>query len=773
VKPPVRQTPSNPLQAFDRALQLHRQGQLDQAEQAYQAIAPTHPRYFDALHLRGLLRSQQGRYTDALAYIGAALKGRPTHAAAWSSLGDVQARLGRLDEALASYDRALALKPDYAEALNNRGNALRDLRRPDAALASYDKALGLKPDYVEALNNRGNALRDLRRPEEALASYDCALALKPDHPQILDNRGNALRDLGRPEEALASCDRALALKPDSAEAHYNRGNALRDLHRLEQALASYDRALAGRPDHADALYNRGNTLRELRRPEAALASYDRALVLRPGYIEAHNNRGNALRDLRRPEAALASYDQALALKPDHAEALYNRGIALGDLRRSDEALASYDRALELRPDYPEALNNRGTALRELGRAAEALASYDRALALKPDYAVAHDNRALTLTELGRFEEAEAAIGRAIELAPRRVRNYYDLTLLSGRWDADDPHLRAMEELAQDLPALGADEQIELHFALSKALESAGSPERAFQHLLDGNAVKRKQVRYDEPAALAAIDRIRASFTGEVMRDRAGRGMASPVPVFILGMPRSGTTLVEQILASHPLVFGAGEIEDLGQAISGLDGPASGMLQSPESISRASDADLRALGTAYLGRIAVLAPAAARITNKLPENFRLAGLIHLALPDARIIHTRRDPVDTCLSCFSQLFAGNLPYTYDLAELGRYYGAYAALMAHWQNVLPPEVLIEVQYEEVVADLEGQARRILGHCGLDWDARCLDFHRTERPVRTASMTQVRQPLYKSSVARWRRHEAHLGPLLDALGLKGTTRP
>ena len=724
---------------FDRALQLHRQGLWDQAEQAYQAIGPTHPRYFDALHLRGLLSSRQGRNTEALAFIGAALKGRPTHAAAWSSLGDVHAKLGRPGEALASYDRAIALKSDYAEALNNRGNALRDLRRPEEALASYDKALTLKPDYVEAHNNRGNALRDLLRPAEALASYNRALALKPDYAQILDNRSNALRDLGRPEEALASCDRALALNPDLAEAHYNRGNALKDLRRPEDALASYDLALALRPDHAEALFNRGYTLRELGRPEAALASYDRAL----------------------------------ARRTDHAETHYNRGIALGDLRRSEEALASYDRALAFRPDYAEALNNRGAALRDLGRAAEALASYDRALALKADYALAHGNRALTLTELGRFDEAEAAIETAIEIAPRRIRSYYDLTLLPRHWDEDDPHLRAMAQLAQDLPSLGADEQIELNFALSKALEAAGARERAFRHLLAGNALKRRQVTYDEPAALAAIDRIRAGFTGELIRRHSGLGAASSVPVFILGMPRSGTTLVEQILASHPQIFGAGEIEDFGKAITGLREPARHALQSPEAVSLMSDEDLHALGTAYLGRIASLAPAAARISNKLPENFRLAGLIHLALPNARILHVRRDPVDTCLSCFSQLFAGNLPYTYDLAELGRYYRAYAALMAHWQAVLPPDVLIEVEYEEVVADLEGQTRRILAYCGLDWDARCLDFHRTERSVRTASMTQVRQPLYKSSVARWRGYEPFLGPLLDALGLASTSLP
>jgi sulfotransferase family protein len=247
------------------------------------------------------------------------------------------------------------------------------------------------------------------------------------------------------------------------------------------------------------------------------------------------------------------------------------------------------------------------------------------------------------------------------------------------------------------------------------------------------------------------------FTGELMRSHEGRGERSCVPVFILGMLRSGTTLVEQILASHPKVFGAGEVDDFNKVIAAL--------HFPEVVSLMSGEQLRQLGASYVGGIRVAAPVVERITNKSPGNFRFTGLIHMMLPNARIIHTRRDPIDTCLSCFSKLFVGNHPYAYDLEELGRYYRAYEALMAHWRSVLPPNVMLEVQYEEVVADLEGQARRIVAHCGLEWDALCLAFHQTERPVRTASATQVRQPIYKSSVGRWRAYEPFLGPLLAEL--------
>jgi hypothetical protein len=236
------------------------------------------------------------------------------------------------------------------------------------------------------------------------------------------------------------------------------------------------------------------------------------------------------------------------------------------------------------------------------------------------------------------------------------------------------------------------------------------------------------------------------------------------------MPRSGSTLVEQILASHPKIFGAGELNDFGTAVARLGDRARAPF--PELVRAMSEEDLRQLGTNYLDATTALAPEAARITDKMPFNFHFVGLIHLALPHARIIHTRRDPVDTCLSCFSTLFTAGQPYGYDLGELGRYYRGYAALMQHWRNVLPNGVMLEVQYEELVDDLEDQARRLVAHCGLDWDETCLAFHKTQRPVLTASATQVRQPIYKSAVGRWRVYEEFLGPLTRALAGEAASR-
>jgi hypothetical protein len=263
-----------------------------------------------------------------------------------------------------------------------------------------------------------------------------------------------------------------------------------------------------------------------------------------------------------------------------------------------------------------------------------------------------------------------------------------------------------------------------------------------------------------------IDRARQVFTSEFVRASEGGGEPSPKPIFVVGMPRSGTTLVEQILASHPAVRGAGELTLFERAIDDVRAAMHQAPAYPEIALQMSGTHFRELGARYLAGIQQLAPAASHVTDKMPTNFLFAGLIHLALPHATIIHTVRDPIDTCISCFSRLFTEVNFQTYELAELGRYYRHYQALMAHWRRVLPAARILDVSYEETVADLEGAARRILSHCGLPWDPRCLDFHLTERVVRTASATQVRQPIYTSSVGRWRAYERHLDPLLAELG-------
>jgi hypothetical protein len=337
--------------------------------------------------------------------------------------------------------------------------------------------------------------------------------------------------------------------------------------------------------------------------------------------------------------------------------------------------------------------------------------------------------------------------------------------LGEKFSAAAPEIEHMADLLAELERTNANWRGRslLGFALGKVCLEAGDADRAFAYLREANRLKRESLRYDAEAEATLMREIARIMSASNIKRLTGNGVASDVPVFIIGMPRSGTTLIEQILASHPAVHGAGELMTLPYILGEVVGGNS--FEELLSDDEAGGALLHEIGRRYLDRVTPLAPDSKRIVDKMPTNFQLAGLIPLALPGARIIHCRRDPVDTCLSCYSHSFQGGLNFTYDLRELGLYYRAYDALTAHWRAVLPPERYTEVQYESVVEDVEAEARRLIAFCGLDWDDACLDFHRSARPVQTASVEQVRQPIYKSSVRRWEKYASYLQPLLKAL--------
>jgi tetratricopeptide (TPR) repeat protein len=571
----------------------------------------------------------------------------------------------------------------------------------------------------------------------------------------------ALSGLGRHEEAVSCYEKALALKPDLAEAHNNIGHSLQALGRNDDALSHYRKALSAKADYPEASNNLGTVLEALGRREEAVAQYRAALELRPRYVEARKNLGHGLGLLGQHEEAAGHYQQALAQRPGDIDCHVGLGEIHLALDRPDEAMAQYRAALEREPACVTAHVGIGDVLQFLGQNETAISSFRRAVALAPADVTAHSKLGDALLASGQMTQASRAFERAVELAPRKAGHYWNLAQ-AHRFTEDDPHLAAMKRLTRQIDRLEAEERIDLYFALGKALADVGDQRQSFEHILQGNALMRQRTAYDEPTALARLERIRATFTADLMTEKASLGDPSDAPIFIVGLPRSGTTLIEQIIASHPSVFGAGELREMANLAERLSGPGGAVF--PEVASTMSSGELRRLGGDYLAAVRRRAPDAMRITDKMPGNFMLAGLIRLALPNARVIHACRDVRDTALSCFSLLFPRGQGYSYDLAELGRYCRAYLHLMAHWRDALPGGCL-EVRYEDVVCDLEAQARRIIAYCGLEWDDACLDFHRTTRPVHTASAAQVRQPIYRSSLGRWRVHEQYLRPLLDAL--------
>ncbi len=536
---------------------------------------------------------------------------------------------------------------------------------------------------------------------------------------------------GQVVAAEATYRQILTLRPDYAAAYSDLGNVLFSQGQFDQAVAQYERAVALEPTLYQAHNNLGNVFSRQLKFDQAITRYKQALAFKPDFVEAYSNLGGALRACGQFDEAARCYEQAIALAPNDAQAYNSLGSLLGVLGKLDEAQSRFSQALTLQPDYVEARNNLGNVFAKQGKFDQAVPLYQQALSLRSDDAVAHYNLAMALKGLGQFAEARRQFEAALALRPDFAEAHFqraDLkTFLHG--DAD---LAALERLAADPALLPRTKMLHVHFALGKALDDLGDYRRAFDQWLQGNALKRREVDYDERVSEQMLRQIIKTFNPPLFDRLATSGNPAEAPIFILGMPRSGSTLIEQILASHPAVHGAGELPALNRIARSVAGPDGRPIPFPACIARLDAAGLKRLGQAYLAALPALPDGKTRITDKETGNFWFVGLIHLMLPGARIIHTQRNPVDTCVSCFSKLFTSGQTFSYDLAELGRAYRRYSELMEHWRTVLPAGAMLEVAYEDVVDDLPRQARRMLEFCGLPWDEHCLSFYETRRPVK-----------------------------------------
>ena len=696
---------------------------------------PTAPPGGQRMSLDQALREAQARLRarkpqEAENILRQILKVNPAQAEALHQLGLLLFATGRRREAmdpLVQATRSAGTNPMYHANLCEIARQNGDF---ETAVAAGQKAVALRPNYAEAWNNLGVAWFDRRDFRKAVDCYRTALKHRADYVQAASNLANALHQLGEDEEALSHYDRALRLDPNFVEAQNNKATVLRDLHRHEEAVPIYRAALARNPNYVEAINNLGLCLNEMGQKSEAIELFKRSIALKPEFPDTHTFLGTVLVERKRGEEALVEAQTALRLAPRNPENYNLLGRVYFELGRYDEALAALDDAVKLKPTMADAWNNRGNMLKELGRMDEARAAYERALTLKPSLWGTYVN----------YSDAE-------------------------KIPADAPLAKRLEAMSADIQRVPARQRHFIHFALGKVYEDNKRYEEAMAQFIEGCRIKRQLFQYDEANALGLFERIRKTFTPELVKARSGGGSDSAQPFFVLGMPRSGTTLVEQIIASHPLVRAAGELGEMGKVVQSVRGPQ-GQLPYPEFVSAVSDEGLKQIGDSYAKALDSYAPGAPHITDKMPSNYYYVGLIHLALPRAKVIHTVRNATDTCISCFSKLFSGDLVYTYEFGELARYWIQYHRTMEHWRQVLPPGSFLDVRYEEVVADMEGQARRIIDYLGLPWDDACLRFHELERPVKTASAMQVRQPIYSGSVARWKRYGTLVQPLIDALG-------
>jgi len=600
--------------------------------------------------------------------------------------------------------------------------------------------------------------------EGAEAGFRAALEADADHPDALVLLGALLQKTKRPKEGVELIERAIEVAPKRGRApdpswRVALSFAKRDAGDGEGALAEIEDLLKLSPGTKELIFLRAELLQRLERHEEAIGEYERFLGLAPESSQALNNMGISLKAVGRLKEAFDAYQKALELRPKYTQAMINVGQMLSDMGQMEAAIAHLRRAVALDPESRKAENALVDALHMGDQAAEAEKLAERIHERDPDDLQAMIQLGNIRMVMGKREDAVRLARKVHEMSPRAQAG---LSLLAEADRDADPEqlLGEIESVLEE--GQGFRNLAGLNFSAAKLCEKLKRYEEAFAHYVAGNAARKEELQqleeYYDPAAFERrVDRIIESFDKE--RCAGPGGSTSELPIFIVGMPRSGTSLTEQILASHSRVVGAGELGEIGQIVGWLGRVHNYPQGLPHNV-------LKEAATGYLKYVGKIGRGAARVTDKMPGNFMNVGLITRMFPKARIIHCRRNPMDNCLSCFAQNFrADGLSWSTDLTDMAHQYCQYRRIMAHWREVLPPGRMLEIDYEDTVADLEAQARRLLDFCGLEWEDACLDFHKTERAVSTASREQVRNPIYNSSVGRWRRYGDGVMPLVEGL--------
>ncbi len=613
------------------------------------------------------------------------------------------------------------------------------------------------PATPSADPGRLKALLDAGRYADLEHDVRALLLLSPDSGELWALLGTALSRQGK--DAREAWGKSVEHSPLDAIAQHNLGNAFARAGRHLQAAACYRRALDLAPGFAPAHNNLASSLLQLGRCDDAIAGCRRALELEPDYAEAHNTLGCALLKLAQSDAAIASFRRALAVSPDFVEAQVHLASARRSIGQLEEAEAGYRRALALDPQLIAAHTGLATVQRLQRRTEASAASCEKALAIDPGSAEALAVMAELKSDAGLFSEAEALLRRVIAIEPDSVPAWAALAQLRSMTSADENWLIEARRLADS----GQPPHRELlrRYAIGKYYDDLKLYDQAFRSYERANELARARgPAHDRVALSRGVDLIVQTFDRRWIKQMRGAGNASARPVFIVGMLRSGTSLAEQILASHPSVLGAGELSFWRTAWTGLcalERPA------PTSAAGPDAATLARLAQDYLGLLDRLSADAARVVDKMPTNFLLLGLIHASLPQARIIHLQRNARDTCLSIYFQHFEAANTYANDLGDLAHYTAQYRRLLQHWRESLPQDVMLEVPYEQLVADPQAWSRKMLAFIGLPWDPHCLEPHRTARTVVTASRWQVRQKIHRASDGRWRHYEKYLAPLQE----------
>ena len=622
----------------------------------------------------------------------------------------------------------LLQKPGCKDHVRLLGHALMKQGRLQEAEEQIRFALSMEPQSPLLLEDLGSIFAMQNRFAEAIPWFEAAIKREPRLPLAHKKLGQALAALGKGEEADQEFREYLELDTDKGRV----ASALEHLQagRVEEAVESLQGILRDNPDNVDAMRNlAGIYFSKKLHLDDAEALLRHAVQVAPGFVAAWMLLGPVLMERSKFLDAIDAFSEATRLAPNDAEAWAGLGNAHARASNVEQGVDAFARSVALDPNAPGVQMGYAHVLKTVGDQAGALQAYRAAIREKPDFGEVYWSMANL--KVFKFEKQEVAA-------------------MEQQLERDD---------------LKTSPEIHLRFALGKAYEDRGDFDRAWHYYHSGNQLQRTQVQYDLNEFEARQAKIMEVFSRDFLAERAGQGCMAADPVFIVGLPRSGSTLIEQILASHSQVEGTAELPILSKIASSIGRYRRDHVQYPQAVQDLRAKDLKAYGEQYLEETRRhRSTGRPYFTDKLPNNFSHIGLVSLILPNAKIINTRRHPLDSCLGAYKQLFGQGQNFTYDMFEIAEYYRQYHAIMTHWHTALPGKIL-DVHYEETVTDLEGQVRRVLEFCGLPFEEQCLRYYATERAVKTASSEQVRQPIYRGALGKWRRYEKHLGPWQEAL--------
>ena len=531
----------------------------------------------------------------------------------------------------------------------------------------------------------------------------------------------ALYSNGQIEKAIEGVEALIKDYPNEALLHNISGAFYQAIGQLNESLDSFEKAITINSDYAEAHYNLGFTLQQLGQLEAAMKSYEQAIAIKHAYPNAHNNLGAIHQELGKLDAAVKSYEQAIAIKPDYADAYNNLGNALRDLGQFDAGVDSLKKAIAIKPDFAQAQNNLGISFQERSQVDDAVKQYEKAIALQPDYVLAH----------------------------------HHLSVLK-KYTASDPHIAQMQSLLST-GNLSQSDRTRLCFALAKVNEDLGNQDEFFEFLHEGNRLRKEELNYSLDNSKILSSTVKKMFSSTLSLSYEPSTIQ---PIFIVGMLRSGTSLVEQIIASHHAVYGAGELNTLADLIEPILND-----HLAKDKYKLSEKTFLSIRQEYLEALSRFNVPENVITDKMPLNCQYIGFILSAFPEAKIVHMKRDARATCWSIYKHYFssAGN-GWAYNLDDLAGFYGIYSNIMDFWHQTFPDKIY-DLCYEDLTTNQEEETRKLLEYCELDWDENCLNFHTSKRAVKTASALQVRQKMYQGSSEAWKKHEEYLQPLIKAL--------